>query len=187
MKQISTHGVEFIAVASGAGSNVTAARERLREAGQIKLQVLNAALSLEWQLGEIIAHYFFPERADPKKQTLKDMILNSEWCSFGAKRKLLKNIASKEKLLTREEVKELNDAICRTISLRNAFAHGTLAADGESVLLSYFEDKPKHEKLSDEYLTQIQIDLNRALELAFRLSVKSGETRLKEGPTGEPK
>jgi hypothetical protein len=57
MKQIRTFRVGYINVGSETPTDLMAAQERFREAGQNKLQVLETGLGVESQLADIIAHY----------------------------------------------------------------------------------------------------------------------------------
>ena len=102
------------------------------------------------------------------------MIINSDWCSFAAKRKLCNHIVNKANLLQGSDKESFDAALRKVMSLRNAFAHGKFSSDGKTVWLNYFEGNPRREELTDQYLTEVEKELNSAWSLCFQLAQKIG-------------
>ena len=143
------------------------------QARRNKLAVLEGALGVENYLSKMISHFFFSQNND-KKVTFDEMIINSEWCSFAVKRKLLIYIINKENLLQGSEKEKFDKDLHKVMSLRNAFAHGRLSSDGKTVWLSYFEGNPHKQELTDQYLIDVQSQLNSAWNCCFELAQKMG-------------
>lgn len=143
------------------------------EARRNKLEVLEGALTVENILSKMISHFFFGQN-DNKKVLFDEMVINSDWCSFAAKRKLLNYIINKENLLQGSEKEKIDKGLHKVMSLRNAFAHGKLSSDGKAVWLSYFEGKPHKQELTDQYLSDVESELNSAWNCCFALAQKMG-------------
>jgi hypothetical protein len=60
------------------------------------------------------------------------------------------------------------------MSLRNAFAHGSLSSDDTTVWLSYFEGIPRKQELTDDYLSDVETTLLQAYNSAIALEQKIG-------------
>jgi len=155
-----------------------------REARRNRLKVIEGALTVENQLDAVILHYFFGASHE-RRAVFESLVLNSDWCSFAAKRKLITHIINEQKLLEGREKDEFDKLIRRVMSVRNAFAHGRLSHDETRVWLSYFEGTPRNVELTDEYLTEIETLLLTAFEKSFTLMVKIGATKL-AGNVKEP-
>jgi hypothetical protein len=59
---------------------------------------IEGALTIENQLETIIQHYFFGTSHE-KRAVFKSIVLDSDWCSFAAKRKLITYIIDEQNLL----------------------------------------------------------------------------------------
>ncbi len=164
---------------STTGTNVTEAMSRLSEARRNRLKVIEGALSVENQLESIILQYFLG-RSHEKRAVFESLILNSDWCSFAAKRKLINHIINEEKLLEGKDKNEFEELMKQVMSFRNAFTHGKLSSDETRVWLSYFESTPREEELTNEYLTRVEVSLRTANEKAFAIAIKSGATQQSE-------
>ena len=105
------------------------------------------------------------------------LVLNSDWCSFAAKRKLIMHIVNEQKLIEGREKDEFDKLMKKVMSARNAFAHGRFSSDQEHVWLSYFEGTPRKQELTDEYHTEIETLLREAVSKAYALAVKIGAKR----------
>ena len=124
------------------GTNVTEAFKLAEQARLNRLQVIEGALSIEHQLNAIILHYFFGS-SHPRRATFESLILDSDWCSFAAKRKLITQIVNEQKLLEGQDKADFDKLMRDVMSARNAFTHGKLASDEKNVWLSYFEGRPQ--------------------------------------------
>lgn len=92
----------------------------LREAEENAAKVIAGACSVEKGLAEIIAHYFRPDDAEKRKE-LKEMILDSEWCSFGNKRKLIEKIITNKNLLQGKDVDRYQKLLADTMKTQKRF------------------------------------------------------------------
>ncbi len=137
-----------------------------REARRNRLKVIEGALSVENQLGAVIEHYFFGSSHE-RRAVFESLILNSDWCSFAEKRKLITHIINEQKLPEGREKEEFDKLMRKVMSARNAFAHGKISSDDKRVWLSFFSGTPQKQELTDEYLTEIET----LLRVAFRQDV----------------
>lgn len=165
------------------GTNLIEAFALGKEARQNRLRVIEGALSVENQLDAVILHYFFG-MSHEKRDAFKSLILDSDWCSFAAKRKLILHIINDMNLLQGTDKPEFDECLRKTMSLRNAFAHGKLSSDATRVWLSFFEGTPRKQELTDDYLTSVETTLRTAFDRVFALSVHIGATTLAESGSG---
>ena len=104
MKQIQVI-VTGTAHVSTTGINLTEAMKLSREARRNRLKIIEGALSVENQLEAVILHYFFGASHE-RRVVFESLVLNSDWCSFAAKRKLIAHIISEQNLLERSNKNE---------------------------------------------------------------------------------
>jgi len=175
MKQIQVI-VTGTAHVSTTGINLTEAMKLSREARRNSLKIIEGALSVENQLEAVILHYFFGASHE-RRAVFESLVLNSDWCSFAAKRKLIAHIISEQNLLEGSNKNEFEKLMKDVMSVRNAFAHGRLSSDDKRVWLSFFEGTPRKEELTDDYLTKVETLLRKAFDKAFELAVKIGATK----------
>jgi hypothetical protein len=161
---------------STAGTNLTEAINLSREARRNRLKILEGALSVENQLEAVILHYFFGA-SHQRRAVFESLVLNSDWCSFAAKRKLIAHIINEQNLLQGGDKNAFDKLVRDVMSVRNAFAHGRLSSDDKRVWLSFFEGAPRKEELTDDYLTKIETLLRKGFDKAFELAVKIGATK----------
>jgi hypothetical protein len=178
MKQIQAI-ITGVAHVSTSGINLTEAVNLSREARRNRLKVIEGALSVEDQLETIILRYFFGTSHE-KRAVFKSMVLDSDWCSFAAKRKLITYISDEQNLLEGRAKNAFDKLMRDVMSIRNAFAHGKFSSDDKRVWLSYFEGKSRNKELTDDYLTEVETLLRKAFDNVFQLSVKIGATKLTE-------
>ena len=156
-------------------TNLTEAVKLAEQARINRLQVIEGALTVENQLNTVILHYFFGPSHE-RRAAFESLVLNSDWCSFAAKRKLINQIINERKLLEGRDKNDLDVLIRRVMSVRNAFAHGRLSSDETRAWLSYFEASPREDELTDDYLTKIENLLLEAFDKTFDLAQKVGAT-----------
>jgi len=106
---------------STSGINLTEAMNLAREARRNRLKVIEGALSVENQLGAVIEHYFFGSSHE-RRAVFESLILNSDWCSFAEKRKLITHIINEQKLPEGREKEEFDKLMRKVMSARNAFS-----------------------------------------------------------------
>src|SRR5205814_5689397 len=119
----------------------------------------------------VILHYFFGASHE-RRAAFESLILNSDWCSFAAKRKLITHIINEQNLLEGRDKSDFDKLMRDVMSVRNAFAHGKLSSDEKRVWLWFFEGRPREEELTDDYLTEIETLLREAFEKTFILAQK---------------
>src|SRR4051812_9556483 len=119
MKQIKvlTTGIVY---ARTTGTNVTAAMELSREARRNKAKVIEGAQTVENELETIISHYFYGQ-SHGRKSVFQSLVLDSDWCSFSAKRKLISHIVNELGLLQGEAKAKFEKLLSDVMSYRNAF------------------------------------------------------------------
>jgi hypothetical protein len=141
-----------------------------------KLRVLDSAFEVEGLLDTIIAHYFFGRKPETKVplEKFKTFILSSDWCSFSSKRKLIIHIVNEMTLLKGSEKSVYESLLRKTMSYRNAFAHGVMATNGEIVRLKFYEGGTKIKTIDDNYLTEIEKDINLAFEMTMKIAFQIG-------------
>jgi hypothetical protein len=127
----------------------------------------------------VILHYFFGSSHE-RRAAFESLVLNSDWCSFAAKRKLITHIINEQNLLEGRNKGEFDKLMKDVMSVRNAFAHGKISSDDKRVWLSFFEGAPRKVELTDEYLTDIETLLRAAFDRTFALAVAIGATKLSE-------
>jgi hypothetical protein len=165
-------------------TNLNAAVDLNKEARRNKGKVLEGALSVENQLVDIIAHYFHPLDAQLRAE-FGEVVLNSDWCSFSAKRKLIEMIIQKKSVLQGKDLNQYTKLLHDTMAYRNAFAHGKLSSDDERVWLSYFEGQPRKVELSDDHLKKVEQTLRGAFQQTDFVAIQLGVRKPAEAGLGE--
>jgi hypothetical protein len=160
---------------STSGTNLTEAMNLAQEARKNRLRVLEGALSAENQLNMVILHYFFGSSYE-RRAVFESLVLNSDWCTFAAKRKLITHIINEQNFLNGREKGEFDKLMKDVMALRNAFAHGKISSDDKRAWLSFFEGTPRRVELTDEYLTEIETLLRVAFDKTFALAIAIGAT-----------
>jgi hypothetical protein len=173
MKQIIATRNTSLVLGEGDQIEPSKVRKLSDDAQRNRLAVIEGALTVENLLAKMIGHFFLGA-SHARKATFDDMILNSDWCSFSAKRKVLADIIDKDNLLQGREKEKVAKELRDVMSLRNAFAHGRLSSNGEAVWLSYFEGTPKKRELTDEYLAEVESKLQVARNTCMTLAGKMG-------------
>jgi hypothetical protein len=154
-------------------TNLIEAHKLAEEARTNRLQVIEGALSIENQLNAVISQYFFGPSHE-MRAAFESLVLNSDWCSFAAKRKLITHIINEQNLLEGRDKSDFDKLMRDVMSVRNAFAHGRLSSDEKRAWLSFFEGRPREEELTDEYLTKVEDLLRVGFYKAFDLLAKIG-------------
>ena len=130
------------------------AREIRRDSGRI----ISAASAIDQVVAKIISNTIFREVQEHREIVLGS-VLSSDWCTFSAKRKLLK-VALEIFELTDKKVKNnIDENLGKVMHYRNAFAHGTLGLNSDTFKqeLHYFEGVPKTVALDNEYFQKLEI------------------------------
>ena len=149
--------------------------EIMRPIERNKLIILDAAFDIERLLDRIISYHFFLDHEVNKTKLteFENLILKSDWCTFSSKRKLVTHIINDLGLLEGQEKSDYEDLLRKTMSFRNAFAHGGLSTDGREVRLSFFEGRPQVKTLTDGYLMTIEKDLKHCWDITLKVAENS--------------
>ena len=138
-----------------------------------KIKIFETAGSIERLIDLIIAEYFYGDYSETNKdfrKRFKNLVLSSDWCSFATKKKLVIHIITEFNFLNKKEKEEFNQLLFKTMSYRNAFAHGTTVTDGRIVKLRYYEGGQKEKKLDDTYFSEVQSNLNKCYVTAEHIA-----------------
>lgn len=173
MKRIRVNHITRLDVSPGHDICTDDVRELSSEARRNKLEILEGALTVEAYLAKMISHFFFRPDGD-KKLIFDEIVINSDWCSFSAKRKLFSYIINRENLLQGADKERFDKCLRKVMSFRNAFAHGKLSSNGKVVWLSYFEGGNHKQELTDQYLAAVESELKSACNQCFELAQKMG-------------
>lgn len=95
------------------------------------------------------------------------------------KRKLLLIAIDKFSLLKGEQKSALEQGLKKVMQYRNAFAHGTLAHNGQAQELHFFEGGPQKSTLDDAYFEKVENVFLAAWELLGQIQEK-----IKQEPRG---
>jgi hypothetical protein len=121
----------------------------------------------------MISQYFFKERTEAKDE-FDDVILNTDFCTFSAKRKLIMHIINKMSLLEGAEKSKFDKMLADVMNIRNAFTHGRFIGHDEVIALRFFQGTPRKEDLTDQYLETIESLLRETSSFCTELSQKMG-------------
>ena len=148
-----------------------------------KANVIEGAASVEQEMVTLIAHYFYGEKGDRVGlyDEFKEMILETDWCSFAAKKKMIAHILEKRSVLNEKLRKKYLDLLQDTMTYRNAFAHGEISADQKSARLTYFQNSRKEVELTDEFLRKVEVTLSNAFHETRELCCKIGAVKMVPG------
>lgn len=129
--------------------------DEAREIRRMSGRIISATSAVDQVIAEIIADTIFKE-VKTHRELVLGSVLSSDWCSLAAKRKLLAIAVEKFGLLCGSKKSELEQSLKKVTQYRNAFAHGTLAHNGEAQELHYFENKPQTVTLNDAYFEELE-------------------------------
>jgi hypothetical protein len=153
--------------------DVTKADQLLREAIRNRSRIVEGALDIERDLVRMISQYFFKERTEAKDE-FDDLILNTDFCTFSAKRKLIMHIINKMGLLEGAEKPKFDKMLTDVMNVRNAFTHGRLIGHDEVIALRFFQGNPQEKDLTDQHLEMIESLLRETSSFCTELSQKMG-------------
>jgi hypothetical protein len=140
-----------------------------------KIKIFETTRSIERLLEQIIAEYFcgdFNETSKDYRNRFNNLILSSDWCTFASKLKLGLHIIEDLKLLEKKSKEEFEQLLRKTMSYRNAFAHGETSTDGRIVMLKYFEKKPMKKTLDESFFSTAEKTLNKCYYMTDKIARK---------------
>ena len=152
---------------------IAEALELHRQFNRNASEILSAALGIERMLGAVISFFLFGQDQS-KREFFDTNIMDSDWCSFSAKRKLVKSLMALLQAYTPGDCSRFDQAMARVMRYRNAVAHGTVTYSNGAMSLKYFEGKTIEKNLDDTYWDDVVEAFSAAFEEARVLSIKVG-------------
>lgn len=132
-------------------------------------RIISATSAIDQVITEIIANTIFRE-IKVQRELVLGSVLQSDWCTLAAKRKLLTIAVEKFNLLDGQEKNTIESSLKKVSQYRNAFAHGTLSHDGEVQAIHYFEGRPRTDKLDDTYFEKLEHSFLTAWQLLEKVN-----------------
>lgn len=151
--------------------NVTESMDVIRAMRDRGARIVSSALAYEEVIVQILARSLFREIRE-NRLLVEGLVLQSDWCSFAAKRKLLQATLVNLKLTTPAVASELDQALAHIMRYRNAFAHGMIVAEGIVHVLKYFESSPKRAVLDDSYWQKLELRFNSPWEKLLKIETQ---------------
>ena len=133
--------------------------------------VVSAGLAIEAVINDILKKTVFRENTEDIN-FLTNHILESSWCGFADKRKLLFAVIERDNLLKGPEKSKLEKHLGKVTQWRNAFAHGEVEIHGSGVQLRYFEGSPRTIELDDDFWEKISVQFNDPFNLLMDLDAR---------------
>lgn len=145
-----------------------------------KMQIFSSVATIEWIINKIISYYFYgpisPLNQDFRSK-FNSLILSSDWCSFGTKKKLIVHIVNELKLIDGKSKDAYTKLIQETMSYRNALTHGAISTDGRIVKIKYFEGKAKTVILNEDYFTNAEKTVDECYRITRDIATTLGIKR----------
>jgi hypothetical protein len=166
-----------------AEANVPGAVALCNQARANKANVIEGATTVEQELVAIIAHYFFGEKGAPvgMYDEFRETILETSWCTFDAKRRLVTSILKKKGVAQEKDIKDYEQLLFNVIRYRNAFTHGEISSDGKDAFIEYYKDGRKRETLTDDYLEKVEKTLSNGYHHTHDFAKKLGVVKTAGG------
>jgi len=124
-----------------------------------RTNMFESVSSIERTIDHLLIKYFLGDWNDEEKvrfERFQYEILASEWCTFSTKRKLIIKMINEENLLSGREKEDFDKLLKKVMSYRNRFAHGEFSTNGQSIFISFFENKHQTDEVDQEYLWNIE-------------------------------
>lgn len=132
------------------------------------LRVIDAAYAVEGEINEILKKSFLRElRSD--LEFVSGHLLDSDWCTFSAKRKLLLAVIDRDSLVSRSERSKLEENLAKVIKWRNAFTHGQFEIQPSHYILRYFESGPKCQVLDIEFWKKLETQFGDCFQMLMNI------------------
>ncbi len=149
------------------------------------MEVLSSALAIEGLIDQFLMFAFFGAHPEDKPE-IRAFVLDSEWCTLSAKRRLLLQVVDTHKRLNGHERNECDKLLADVMRYRNAFAHGTITFDGDGsrLRLSYFSGVARSDTLDEAYWIQLQRTFQRAFHVVSQLVGSVATPRAQDAEKG---
>ena len=137
------------------GSEIMAEIQKRIDRG---MKVISSVMAIEILIDDVLRMTLFREMKDDR-DFVSGNILDSDWCTFSAKRKLLNAVLDKHQLMTGKDKADLDYKISKAMKYRNAFVHGAITYEDGRLWLSYFESQSQKVELEDEYWARLSDEI----------------------------
>jgi len=124
-----------------------------------------AVAHIEHNLAAGIGRFFFGEQTT-EREDFSDLITDTDFFSYSAKRKTFLSICRRTNILKGPEFAEIEKYTSKVMKYRNMFTHGKPVYTNLGCELHYFEGTKKTKLIDDDLLQTIESDL----ELTFRIT-----------------
>jgi hypothetical protein len=132
-----------------------------------KLIIIENAYHIESIIQSCISYFLFGTKdGSDKRLFFETNVLNSNWCSFSSKRKLIKSILDELVEVESKTKAEIDKEVGKVMKYRNAFTHGliTIQSDGD-VRLTWSEDRIHNQILNDDFFNEIVTHFDKTFKL----------------------
>ena len=163
--------------------SVGVAAQHLEEVQRNAAKIVRAAIAIEHRLELLIVHRVFGGETGSRLHFFTDHILGSDWFTFSAKRRLAVQIVDEKGLLAGPQKNRFDKVLSEVMSLRNAFAHGSVVEKGDGTYLAFFQSAPREVHLTDEYWAGVEATFGEAFELCLAVETKLGLVRESQPPS----
>lgn len=153
--------------------------EELKQCKRRAQAVLQSCLDVEEWIKDIIGLLLFNEE-NPNSDFIKGVFLDSDFCMFNSKIKILNQSLNYFSLFNGKKRNEIENLLPKINKLRNKLAHGKIYLKDSFVYISYFEGKIKEDNMNDEYWAEIETLLNNAHYLMEDIEIKTKDFNLKK-------
>jgi hypothetical protein len=183
MRFIGAHTVKVPATHAISFTEANEIADELRR--NVKWKVTETCLALESIMARTLAVYFFGTNKQ-MAETFQVLVLESDWCGFASKLRLLMNVIEREDYVPKKEREKLEQLIRDSITYRNMFTHGSVTIKDGIPSLLYFKTKPREEVLDDFFLTKVESALFEAYAECEKLFALINSKRGSTPPTAQP-
>ena len=132
------------------------------------MHVVASGFAVEDVLTSILENLLFG-RIRSEIKYLRGILLESDSCSFAAKRKILRILQEDKNLVSGPEWNQLDKELAAIMRYRNAHAHGSIWKKKDGFFLGYFEGRPKKDFLDDEYWSKLEITFQNSFSKLLEL------------------
>lgn len=154
----------------GDRSTTSVEPDYLEKINERRERVISAAIAIEDTIVDAIAGTLFKEVKD-RKEIVISSILESDWCTFGAKRKLLNVAIDNFDLTSGKKKSDLDKYLSKVMKYRNAFAHGGYVNRSGIYKLRYFDTKVIEQDLDDEFWSKIEESFMGAYQILNEIEI----------------
>lgn len=140
----------------------------LRKRGQ---GIIQSSLDIEEWIKESLSKILFKHESE-NSEFLKGIFLDSDFCMFGSKIKILNQTLSHFKVLSGKDRAKLENLLPKVNKYRNAFAHGKIFNNEQNFYISYFEGNILTKELHETYWNDLSTIFNETFELLQKLESK---------------